>query len=81
MLGELVGITRISPPLYAAMLAAAEAHFRESLSMEYEHALVAGARVDPVACLLVGDLVWAEIDDARHLERAARQVYPRIAAA
>jgi choline kinase len=81
LFGELVGITRVSPPLYGAMLAAAEARFRESLRMEYEHALVAAARVEPVACLLVGDLLWAEIDDAQHLERAARQVYPRIAAA
>lgn len=76
--GELVGITRVSPPLFDAMNAAAEARFRESLRMEYEHALVAGSRAHPVECLLVPDLVWAEIDDAQHLERA-RRLYPRIA--
>ena len=79
LFGELVGITRVSPPLFDAMLACAEARFRETLRMEYEHALVAAARTVPVDCLLVPDLVWAEIDDARHLDRAARQVYPRIA--
>jgi choline kinase len=79
LFGELVGITRVAPPLFEAMLVAAEARFRETLRMEYEHALVAGARTEPVECLLVPDLVWAEIDDARHLERATRLVYPRIA--
>jgi hypothetical protein len=48
--------------------------------MEYEQALVVAARTVRVECLLVPDLVWAEIDDAQHLERAARQVYPRIPA-
>jgi choline kinase len=78
--GELVGITRVSPPLFDAMLASAEARFRETLRMEYEQALVAAGRSVPVDCLLIPDLVWAEIDDAQHLERAARQVYPRLAA-
>jgi choline kinase len=78
LFGELVGITRVSPPLFEAMLAAAEVRFRETLRMEYEHALVAAARSEPVECLLIPDLIWGEIDDAQHLERAARLVYPRI---
>lgn len=79
LFGELVGITRVSPPLLDAMVAAAEARFRETLRMEYEQALVAAARTVPVDCLLVPDLVWAEIDDAQHLERA-RRLYPRTGA-
>ena len=80
LFGELVGITRVSPPLFDAMLASAQARFRDTLRMEYEQALVAAARSVPVDCLLIPDLVWAEIDDAQHLERAARQVYPRLSA-
>jgi 2-aminoethylphosphonate-pyruvate transaminase len=78
--GELVGLSRVSPQLFQAMCAAAEERFGETLRMEYEQALVVAARTVRVECLLVPDLVWAEIDDAQHLERAARQVYPRIPA-
>ena len=77
LFGEMVGITRISPQLFEAMLAAAEARFRETLHMEYEQGLVVGGRTVPVDCLLVPDLLWAEIDDEQHLERA-RGLYPRI---
>jgi 2-aminoethylphosphonate-pyruvate transaminase len=49
---------------------------------DYEtDALVAAARARPVACRLVGDLLWAEIDDERHLERARERVYPALLAA
>lgn len=80
VIGELVGITRVSAPLYHSMLASAEAHFRHSLHMEYEIALVAAGCERPVECLLVVDLLWAEIDDAKHLERASQRIYPRIVA-
>jgi 2-aminoethylphosphonate-pyruvate transaminase len=80
VIGELVGITRVSAPLYRGMLASAEAHFRHSLRMEYEHALVATCSEHPVQCHVTEDLLWAEIDDASQLDRAARLVYPRIVA-
>jgi choline kinase len=80
LIGELVGITRVSAALYRGMLTSAEVHFRESLRLEYEYALVAAARERPVHCQLVADLLWAEIDDASHLDRAVRLIYPRIVA-
>jgi choline kinase len=78
VIGELVGISRISPQLYREMLAEAELNFGESLHMEYEQALVAAGRIHPVHCHLERDLAWAEIDDAAHLQRALSQVYPRV---
>ena len=59
-----MGITKISPAL-AGLL--------HSLppNGEYETGgLVAASKRWPVYCRLVDDLVWAEIDDEKHLERA-----------
>jgi 2-aminoethylphosphonate-pyruvate transaminase len=78
VIGELVGICRLSAACLRAMCAHAGGVFRESLKLEYEQALVAAAREAPVACPVVADLDWAEIDDAAHLERAQSRVFPRI---
>jgi choline kinase len=78
VIGELVGISRLSSACLGAMCAHAERMFRDTLKVEYEQALVAAAREIPVACPLVPDLAWAEIDDAQHLERARSGVLPRI---
>jgi 2-aminoethylphosphonate-pyruvate transaminase len=74
VIGELVGISRLSGACLQAMCA------RDTLKLEYEQALVAAAREVPVRCALVPDLAWAEIDDASHLERARSRVFPRIEA-
>ncbi|MCE7903028.1 MAG: phosphocholine cytidylyltransferase family protein [Gammaproteobacteria bacterium PRO9] len=77
--GELVGISRISPALYARMCGIAEQAFRSSLRYDYEtDCLVAAAREQAIACLLVPDLVWGEIDDPSHLERVRTTVYPEV---
>ncbi len=78
VIGELVGISRLSPSCLQAMCAYAERVFRDTLRLEYEQALVAAAHQMPVNCPLVSDLAWAEIDDAHQLERARSQVFPRI---
>ncbi len=78
--GELVGISRISRELFDLMLRIADAAFRRSLAYDYETGcLVAAARERAIACVLVPDLLWAEIDDPAHLRRAREQVYPGIA--
>lgn len=77
--GELVGISRISPALFALMCRIAEAAFRRSLMFDYETGcLVAAGRERPIACPLVSDLLWGEIDDPVHLARVREQVYPRL---
>ena len=77
--GELVGISKISTALFGIMQRIAAAAFQESLHFDYEtDCLVAAARERTIACPLVSDLVWAEIDDPGHLKRAREQVYPEI---
>ena len=77
--GELVGITRVSPALFALMCGIAEAAFRRTLMFDYEtDCLVAAGRERPIACPLVPDLLWGEIDNPGHLARVRDQVYPQL---
>ena len=79
--GELVGISKISPALFTHMIEIAEAAFRESLLFDYEtDCLVAAGGRLPIACPIVENLLWAEIDDPNHLGRARETVYPLISA-
>jgi choline kinase len=62
--GELVGITRVSPGLAAVL---------RSLPPDGEYetgGLVNASKHHPIYCRCVDDLVWAEIDDDKHLARA-----------
>lgn len=71
--GELVGISKISTKLFTAMCAFADNYFSEknSLHLDYEtDAMVIAGRSVPVHCLTIDDLLWSEIDDAVHYERA-----------
>lgn len=70
ILGELVGISKISMDLYAKLSMVAEGLFQQSLHVEYETGLMETAKQHPIPCLLVPDLLWAEIDDTNHLKRA-----------
>jgi len=77
--GELVGITKISRGLFGLMKHIAGKHFAESLRCDYEtDCLVAAARSWEIACPIVDDLIWAEIDDPAHLERATRIIQPLL---
>ena len=77
--GELVGISKISYPLFERMLTAASLRFKDSLHMDYEtDALIEVAKNYPVYYTLVRDLLWSEIDNQDHLARAKEQIYPAI---
>lgn len=77
--GELVGISRISAPLYELMCEIAEAAFRQSRHFDYETGcLVEAGRRRPIACPVVPDLLWGEIDDAGHLSRVRERVWPEL---
>lgn len=78
--GELVGLTRVSRPLHAVILAQANELLAATRLVEYETALVSAARHHPLRVLVVDDLVWAEVDDAQHLARVSADVLPRIGA-
>ncbi len=77
--GELVGISRVSPALFELMCRYAEGEFATTLMQDYEtDALVVAGKERPIACPVVPDLVWGEIDDASHLARVREQVWPEI---
>ena len=79
--GELVGISKISADLFGVMQRVAAAAFAKSLDFDYEtDCLVAAAAERPIACPVVPDLLWGEIDDPAHLRRVRHLIYPRIAA-
>ena len=77
--GELVGISKISTALFASMNRIAATAFGKSLAFDYEtDCLVAAAREHAIACPVVPDLLWAEIDDPAHLRRARERIYPKL---
>jgi 2-aminoethylphosphonate-pyruvate transaminase len=76
--GELVGLTRMSATLLAKIRLAAEGL---AAVAHYEDGLNAVAAEHPVTLLRAPGLVWCEIDDGAHLERARHEIWPRIVAA
>lgn len=77
--GEMVGICKISPSLFSAMLEVAERRFGTSLHVDYEtDCLVGAARDVAISCPVVEDLVWCEIDDEVHLAHAREEIYPVV---
>jgi 2-aminoethylphosphonate-pyruvate transaminase len=78
--GELVGLTRVSPALHAEILRQASRLLADTRQVEYETTLVAAARHHPVSVLVVDDLVWTEVDDTNHLSRAVSTIVPRLGA-
>ena len=79
--GELVGISRVSQPLFRAMLDIAHARFKTDLRVDYEtDCFVAVAATQSIPCPVVPDLLWSEIDDEAHYQRASTRIYPQIRA-
>ena len=77
--GELVGIVKVSPKLFTCMQRHAKEQFVHSLFYDYEtDALVAAAKEIDIDCLVIENLVWAEIDDEVHLKRARDEIHPMI---
>jgi choline kinase len=79
--GELVGISCISRELHALLNNIAAAEFDRSRALSYEtDCMVKAARTHPIACPVVPDLLWGEIDDPAHLERVRTLIYPQLVA-
>jgi 2-aminoethylphosphonate-pyruvate transaminase len=77
--GELVGISKISVGLFSLMQDIAARVFKTSLHYDYEtDCLVTASARRPIRCPVVADLVWSEIDDPAHLQRAREQIYPQL---
>ncbi len=80
IIGELVGICKISSALCRRMLEAGARRGADTMPVDYEDCLTDAAAAHPVPCVTLDDLAWAEIDTPEHLARARRTVYPEIAA-
>jgi choline kinase len=78
VVGEMVGISKISPGLFAAMVECAAAHFPHDLTLNYEDCINSVAERVAVFHHRIDDLVWAEIDTPEHLQRVERFVLPRL---
>lgn len=77
--GELVGISKLTLGILENMASYSEQHFvKGNRMLNYEDALVGVAAQQPIHIKIVEDLVWCEIDDENHLNRALTLVYPRI---
>ncbi|HEX6224933.1 MAG TPA: phosphocholine cytidylyltransferase family protein [Chryseolinea sp.] len=77
--GELVGITKLTPITVEKMASYSETHFRNGNRMlNYEDALVGVTAQQPIKVKVIEDLVWCEIDDEHHLNRALTMIYPKI---
>ncbi|NEQ83260.1 MAG: phosphocholine cytidylyltransferase family protein [Moorea sp. SIO2I5] len=77
--GEMVGISKISQPLFQRMLGQSTLKFKTSLKLNYEtDGLIAAAKSYPVYYTVISDLLWAEIDDRYQFARATEQIYPAI---
>lgn len=78
--GELVGISALAAEHVAPFRAAAERLLSEKPKVDYEAGVVAFAADHPVACPIIEDLAWAEVDDEQMLAHAREHVWPRASA-
>ncbi len=79
LLGELVGISKVSRTLFGLMCR----HYASRTidpKYDYEHCLADVSSLHPIRTVKVEDLAWVEIDGPEHLERAERVVGPRLRA-
>lgn len=77
-LGELVGLTRLTRGMLEAMIEAHESAGDAAVLEDYEARISRMAPTRAVHAHCVEDLVWGEIDDARHLRRILDVVLPAL---
>ena len=74
--GELVGISKISIKRYKMMCDTFEN--QDNQKIDYEYIMVATSKKLDFYVKRIEDLIWCEIDDDNHLQRALREVLPKI---
>lgn len=77
IIGELVGISKISYALITELESYVESN-KENKKLDYEMGIVEHAKKHNVKALLNKELVWCEVDDETHLERAINEIYPNL---
>jgi len=76
--GELVGISKVSYSTFQELCSWAKENAETARTRDYEYVFSCIAKRIPIAIKKIEDLVWVEIDDQSHLQRALHIVYPRI---
>ena len=74
---ELIGIWKVSQQLYQKLLDHHEVA-PDARSKDYEKAIADLSHDHPVKMRVIDDLVWCEIDDENHLERAREVILPKL---
>lgn len=76
--GELVGISKISLNLFKIMCSHHAKNLVYPCSNHYEECISDICSEKEVPFLCVENLVWTEIDDQSHYDRAINEIYPKI---
>ena len=76
--GELVGISKISLKLLNLMCDYHQAHLEFPCNRHYEECISDLCPRNQIPFLRVGDLIWTEIDDQSHYERALKEILPKL---
>lgn len=74
---ELVGIWKISKDLLTK-LQSHHAKAEDARTKDYEMAIAKLSATHDVSVLKIDNLAWCEIDNQEHLERAKKQILPRL---
>ncbi|XOV93987.1 MAG: phosphocholine cytidylyltransferase family protein [Bacteroidota bacterium] len=74
---ELVGIWKISQTLFYSLCKHHETA-PDALSKDYEVAIANLSNEHKVFASVIEDLVWCEIDNEEHLQRAKSKIFPRL---
>ena len=79
IIGEFVGISKVSCNLFREMARISEKKFKDTLMIDYEiDGFVETAKKSDIYCHRVEDLNWSEIDDYEHYVNAKENIYPKI---
>mgnify|MGYP001315310432 CR=1 FL=1 len=76
--GELVGISKISMNLFKLMCSHYEGDLNFPNRNHYEECISELCSENKIPYLRVDDLVWTEIDDQSHYDRAVKEIFPKI---
>jgi len=77
--GELVGISKISMSFFSFMCSHHEANLIFPCNDHYEECISEVCAEKKIPYLRVNNLIWTEIDDQSHYDRAIKEIYPKIA--
>ncbi|OGV14992.1 MAG: hypothetical protein A2440_06485 [Stygiobacter sp. RIFOXYC2_FULL_38_25] len=76
--GELVGISKISYQTFTVLCDWAEKNVDDANKIDYEVALVKIRDQRKIPIEKIENLIWCEIDDENHFNKAVNEIYPQI---